>query len=169
MRELRGKGRLRNPVSNVLASRNRTASGSQRRNSTQRRSVNLECRMTRGRGLPGRTGSTFPTKPFQHQRAHILGAVPIATQPARARLGQRRRPEQNIFLTGYAADNSYTGLSGKRKSGPKTGTYSVPNGDWLNTTLVGPKLHTKIIRSSQTFIGFAFRCAQLHVQNKLPD
>src|SRR5271165_61929 len=157
MRELRGKGRLRNPVSNVLASRNRTASGSQQQNSTRRRSVNLECRMTRGTGLPEQTGSTFPTKPFQHQRAHILGAVPIATQPARAQLGQRRPLGQNIFLTVYAADNSCTGLSGKRKSGPKTGTYSIPSGDWPNFTLVGPKLHTKIIRSSQTFIGFASR------------
>ena len=113
--------------------------------------------MTRGRGLPEQTGSTFPTKPFQHQRAHILGADPIATQPARAQLGQRRPPEQNIFLIVYAASNSCTGLSGKRKSGPKTGTYSIPSGDWSNTTLVGPKLHTKIIRSSQTFVGFAIR------------
>src|SRR5271166_2365756 len=125
--------------------------------------------MTPGRGLPERTGSTFPTKPFQHQRAHILGAVPIATQPARAQLGQRRPPGQNIFLTVYAADNSCTGLSGKRKSGPKIETYSIPNGDWLNITLVGLKLHTKIIRSAQTFIGIAIRMGALLVQNKLPD
>ena len=113
--------------------------------------------MTQGRGLPERTGSTFPKKLFRHQRAHILGAVPIARQRARAQLGQRRPSEQNIFLTIYPVDNSCTGLSGKRKSGPKTGTYGIPKGDWQNITLVGVKVHAKIIRSSQTFIGIAVR------------
>ena len=117
--------------------------------------------MTQGRGLPERTGSTFPTKLFRHQRAHILGAVPIAKRRAQARLGQRRPPEQNIFLTIYPVDNSCTGLSGKRKSGPKTGTYGIPKGDCQNITLVGVKVHAKIIRSSQTLSASLFGCVRL--------
>src|SRR5215468_2531674 len=92
------------------------------------RSASLEYRMTPGRGLPKRTGSTFPTELYHHQKAHISDAAPTATLPVPIQPGPRHPLEHRFSLTTYAADNSCTGLSGKRKSGPKIGTYRTPRG-----------------------------------------
>src|ERR1700756_123190 len=92
------------------------------------RSANLEYRMTPGRGLPERTGSTFPTEPYHHRKAHTSDASPTATLPVPVQPGQRRPLEHHFSPATYAADNSCSGLSGKRKSDPKIGTYRTPRG-----------------------------------------